>query len=123
MGIKTDRRHEPGQLFSKTRSVFSNGSSEYLCLPSAATDILDLERGDTVVIHELEDGDLELFPSSANPRGAGGLIVGESRKIQGRDDHSSLFCNVPKTYDFEAGDDVDVVVYPDRIRIQPAEHS
>jgi len=121
MGIQTDRRREPAQLFSEQRQVFSNGHSAYLCLPSAATDILDLERGDTVVIHELEDGDLELFSTAAPPTRTSGLIVGESRKIQRKDGHASIYCNVPKKYSFDAGALVDVVVYQDRLRIQPAE--
>ena len=120
MGIETGRRR-PAQLFSEQRQVFSNGESGYLCLPSNAADILDLERGDIVVIHELDDGDLELFSTAAPPTGTSGLIVGESRRIQGRDDHPSLMCNVPKKYSFDAGDIVDVVVYRDRLRIQPAE--
>lgn len=121
MGIQTGRRREPAQLFSEQRQVFSKGPSEYVCLPANATDILDLERGDTVVIHELEDGELELFSTAAPPTGTSGLIVGESRKIQGQDGHASLYCNVPKKFSFDAGDDVEVVAYRDRLRIQPAE--
>jgi len=123
MAIQPDRRHEPADLFSKTRQVFPNGDCEYLCLPSAGADILELERGDSVVIHELDDGDLELFSKAVSPSGQRGLIVGESRKIQGRDGHSSLLCNVPKRSSFDAGDLVDVVVYPDRMRIEPAEEA
>jgi hypothetical protein len=121
MEIQTDRRREPTQLFSEQRQVFSNGHSEYLCLPANAADILDLKRGDTAVIHELEDGDLELFSTVAPPTGTSGLIVGESRKIQGKDGHASLYCNVPKKFGFEAGDIVDVVAYRDRLRIKSAE--
>ena len=121
MGIQTDLRREPAQLFSEQRQLFSNGVSAYLCLPSNAADILDLERGDIVVIHELDDGDLELFSTAAPPTGTSGLIVGESRKIQGQDGHASLYCNVPKKFSFDAGDDVNVVAYRDRLRIQPAE--
>jgi hypothetical protein len=90
----------------------------------AATDILDLKRGDRVVIHELDGGEeLELLVPGTSTSRSGCLIMGQSRTIQGSDGHPSLFCNVPKIFNFEAGDDVDVVVYPDRIRIQPAEHS
>jgi len=121
MEIQTNLRSEPAQLFSEQRQVFSKGQSGYLCLPANATDILDLERGDTVVIHELENGDLELFSTVAPPTGTSGLIVGESRKIQGQDGHASLYCNVPKKFSFDAGDAVDVVVYQDRLRIKPAE--
>jgi len=123
MGIQADRRHEPAQLFSEQRQVFSNGHSEYLCLPANATDILDLKRGDTAVIHELEGGDLELFSTVAPPTGTSGLIIGESRKIQGKDGHASLYCNVPKKFSFDAGDVVDVVAYRDRLRIKPAEEN
>jgi len=120
MSLETHRTRDTDSLFAMKRQVFSNGASAYFCLPQAAIKILNLNQGDEVVIHELDGGDLELFPTGSPPRGASGIILSKKRKIQSRDNHSSLFCNVPKMFNFEVGDDVDVVVHPDRIRIQPA---
>jgi bifunctional DNA-binding transcriptional regulator/antitoxin component of YhaV-PrlF toxin-antitoxin module len=122
MSTGAGRNRESESLFSTGRQVFSGGSSDYFCLPGETKDILNLEKGDTVVLHEVDSGDIELSPIESAPKEIVGSLSAETRKIQGRVCHPSLFCNAPKKFNFDAGDRVEVVVYRDRIRIQPAEH-